>query len=211
MKAVSRWIGLVVLAAIALQLFFDVPGNADYDGRVVDARAPRVIWWDGLNLGKMPGLDALRGLGVATVRFGWRNDGNLTDEVKGRIVIESDLTGKDVARLTLEPKSVLRGATRGFEDTWSKDIPMFGRFTPTIEVTGSNGNTKSVELDSIWVIPSWWYLLALTLAIAIPLGMRRRSKRRFRELEARVAAAEAHSAGESGDQAWDDEDGSELH
>lgn len=198
--------------AVALQVFFDVPGNADYDGRVVDARAPGVVWWDGLDLGKLPVLDRLRGLGVATTRFGWRNDGNLSDDVGGTLVISSDLTGKEVARIEVNKRLVLRGSTRSFDVTWSKDIPMFGRFTPTLEMTGGDGKTRKVELDPIWVIPSWWYLLALAVAIGIPLWMRRRSKRRYRELVERAEAAESRAAGGHEGEDWhDDEAWSDPH
>lgn len=192
--------------SIALQVFFDVPGNADYDGRVVDERVPGVVWWDGLDLGDLPVLDKLRGLGIATIRFGWRNDGNLSDDVSGTLVVTSDLTGKEVARIKVDKRLVLRGSTRSFDVTWSKDIPMFGRFTPTLEMTGSDGTKRTVELDSIWVIPSWWYLLALGLAIGIPLWLRRRSKRRYNELVERVEAAESRAADAGADEDWDSDE-----
>ena len=189
--------------AVAIQLFFDVTGNLRQEGTIARVDAPRVIWWDGLDLGKVPVLDDLRGLGVASVEFDWKNTGNRSDDIGGALVIESDLSGKDVATITFDDRVVLRGATREFRVTWSRDIPFFGRFTPTVKVVDSAGRAHVRELDPIWVIPSWWYLLALALAIALPVWWRRRSRERYRALLARVEAAEARAADETLDD-WDD-------
>lgn len=178
------------VSSVALQIFFDVPGNVDVGGRIVDARAPRVVWWDGLDLARIDFLEDLRGLGVATIRFGWRNEGNLTDSIDGRVAIESSLGGRTVADLPLDGAVVLRGSSREFVTTWSNDIPFIGRFTPTVEVTDSSGTVHREKLDPIWVIPSWWYLLALALAVGIPIWSKVRSRRRYRALLARVEAAE---------------------
>jgi hypothetical protein len=83
---------------------------------------------------------------------------------------------------------------------------MFGRFTPTLEMRSSNGATRSVEMDPIWVIPSWWYMLALGVAVAVPLGMRRRSKRRYESLLARLEAAEGRTRADSDADSWNDGD-----
>ena len=194
------------IPSVGVQIFFDVAGNADHTGEIVDARAPRVVWWDGPDLGRIPVLDKLRGLGVATVRYSWRNDGNLSSRVDGTVSLTSDLGGRKVAQLDPSGGVVLRGAERQFEATWNQDIPFFGRFTPVLEVQGSGGVTDRVELDPIWVIPSWWYLLALVLAIALPLWWRRRSKRRYADLLARVEAAEARGADGDSDDEWDERD-----
>jgi len=160
----------------------------------VDTRAPRVVWWDGLDLGDLPILDDLRGLGIGTVRFGWENSGNYSDEVDSTVVLESSLTGKEVARLDVEDAIVLRGSTRSFATSWFDYIPLVGRFEPTIEVQRSNGESVTKKLPAIWVIPSWWYIIALLLAIALPVWWRRRSGRRYRELETRLAASEARQS-----------------
>jgi hypothetical protein len=176
--------------SVVSQLFIDIPGERTTGGRLVDPRQPGVIWWDGLDVARVPVLDELRGLGVATMRFGWQNTGTVTDQVDGVIRIESSLGGREVAKLPLTEGVVLRGTTRDFAATWSEDIPLVGRFVPTVELTDSAGETYTVELDPIWVIPSWWYLLALVLAVGIPLWIRRRNRRRYRELLERVEAAE---------------------
>lgn len=196
--------------AVAVQLFFDIPGDAGRSGKIEDARMPRVIWWDGLDLGRFPVLDRLRGAGIATARFRWRNTGEYTDELAGSMRVRSDLSKHQVVSIPIGEQVVLRGSGRTFEATWKRDIPMLGRFTPTIELTGRNGTTVDLELDPVWVIPSWWYLLALVLAVAIPLWMRRRSKRRYRDLVERLEAAEARADGdeawESDADAWNDHD-----
>lgn len=201
--------GAVVQSApeVASQVFFDVPGGVRQTGRIEDARGPRFVWWDGFDIGTLPLLERLRGLGVATVRYDWQNRSDFSEDVRGRVVIESDLTGRDVARLEVDSAIVLRGSERSFRATWSRGIPLLGRFTPTVEVTSETGETVRRELDPIWVIPSWWYLLALVLAIAIPVALRRRSRRRMDALFARVEAAEARSAAheDEDEDRWDED------
>jgi len=194
-----------ITPSVAVQLFLDVPGDFVSGGEITEVRSPRVIWWDGLDLGRFPVLDDLRGQGIAPIRFKWRNKGSLTDSVSGGVAFESSLGGREVEDLPISPLVVLRDSSRPFEVTWSRDIPLVGRFTPTVRIATSDGRTITQKLPAIWVIPSWWYLLLLTLAISLPLALRRRSKRRYRELEARVASAENRV--ETSDSEWDDDDG----
>jgi hypothetical protein len=182
-----------ITPAVVVQVFFDVPGDITRGGRFEDVRSPRIVWWDGFEVGTIPELRRLRGSGVAPIRFGWSNDGSLSDEIGGAVKIESSLGGKEVARIRVPSRIVLRDATRQYETYWSKDIPFIGRFTPTLVMTDATGKEHTKQLDPIWVIPSWWYLLALVLAVGIPLWIRRRSKRRYRELLERVEAAEQRS------------------
>jgi hypothetical protein len=179
------------IPAIASQLFFDIPGDAVRRGEVVDIRSPRVIWWDGLGAGDLPILDRLRGLGIATVRFSWHNTGAFTSEIGGRVELRSDLSRRVVERLSVEREVVIAGARRQYEVTWRDNIPLLGRFTPVLEVEGESGRTERHELQPIWVIPAWWYLLAVAVAIAIPIWLRHRSRQRYYELLARLEAAEA--------------------
>lgn len=191
------------IPSIAAQLFFDIPGDASREGTVTKIDSPRVIWWDGLDLGNVPVLDDLRGLGVAPIRFTFRNTGDFTSDVGGAVVIRSDLAGRQVASLPVTNAVVLRGAERRFSVTWSRDIPLVGRFTPVLEVRTEAGDVDRYELKPIWVIPAWWYLALLMLAIGLPLWWRRRSRRRYEELLARVEAAESRA---SHDEEWADGD-----
>lgn len=189
--------------SVVVQVFFDVPGDITESGKLEDVRSPRLVWWDGFDLGDIPILERLRGSGIATARYRWKNTGSITDAVSATLTIESSLGGKDVARIQLPERVVLRDASRPFEVTWSKDIPFVGRFEPTLEVTRANGEVVTRELPAIWVIPSWWYLVVLAIALAFPLWWRRRSKRRYAALLERVEAAEARSDQGSGDD-WDE-------
>ncbi len=182
-----------VSSAVVVQVFFDVPGDITEGGEIIDVRSPRVVWWDGFDLGKIPVLERVRSAGIAPIRWKWRNTGSVSDEPGGSVEITSTLGGREVTTLDVPKRLVMRDSARSFEATWSKDIPFVGRFRPTIVVTDARGRTHTQQLDPIWVIPSWWYLLALVLAIAIPVWLRRRSKRRYRELLARVDAAEARA------------------
>ncbi|MCW2927968.1 MAG: hypothetical protein JWM86_1936 [Thermoleophilia bacterium] len=194
-----------VSPAIVVQVFFDVQGDLKRSGRVAKLRSPRVIWWDGLGIDRVGFLGKLRGPGIAPVRFQWVNDGSVTDQVSGSLRIESSLGGKDVTRIPVPQRIILRGSSREMEATWSNEIPFLGRFTPTLEITGSDGKLHTKELPAIWVIPSWYYLLALVIAFAIPISMRRRSRRRYRELVARLEAAEGRGSvdGDYADEDWD--------
>ncbi|MCW2956821.1 MAG: hypothetical protein JWO69_1690, partial [Thermoleophilia bacterium] len=80
---------------------------------------------------------------------------------------------------------------------------MVGRFTAVIEMRGSDGSTEKHELPAIWVVPAWWYLVLVLAAFAVPLALRRRSRRRYDELMARVEAAEARSGGAEPADEWD--------
>lgn len=197
---------VVPVPAVTVQLFFDVPGDGTRGGNINNARAPRVVWWDGLNIDTVPVLDRLRGIGFAPVRFDWRNGGAFTDTVNGTVTISSSLSGKVVERIEVPEKVVLRGTERDFVANWQRNIPLVGRFTAVIEMRGSDGSIVKHELPAIWVIPAWWYFLLLAAALAIPIALRKRSSRRYSELVARVEAAEAR-AGESDpdEHAWDDE------
>ncbi len=191
------------IPSIASQLFFDIPGDADRDGEIRNIRSPRVIWWDGIDVGDLPVFERFRGLGIATIRFSWRNTGGFTSDVQGRLDIKSDLSGKVVTSIPIPDSVVLARSERDFEATWKNDIPLIGRFTPVLEVTGESGRVERFELKPIWVIPAWWYLVALALAIVIPLAIRGRSRRRYRTLLERVEAAEART-GEGELEDWDD-------
>jgi hypothetical protein len=196
-----------VRRSVAVQIFLDIPGDVTRGGKVTDVRSPRVVWWDGLGGGDLPVLKRLRGLGIAPIRFTWKNTGSFTDKIGGKVKIESDLGGKDVASLDFPDTAVLRSSERDFETTWSKDIPFIGRFTPTIEVIGSDGRTVTTELDPIWVIPAWWYFALLALAIGLPIWWRRRSQRKLDALYARLEAAESRADGDgfgADDAEWDE-------
>jgi hypothetical protein len=196
------------IPSVASQLFFDIPGDAVRRGAVTDIKSPRVIWWDGLGMGDLPVLDRLRGLGVATIHFTWNNEGDFTSDIGGSLNITSDLSDRSVTKIPVVQSVVLAGSERDFDVTWKRDIPLLGRFTPVLEVRGDSGKVERHELEPIWVIPSWWYLVLLALAIGLPLWWRRRSAQRYEELLARVEAGESRTAGDDFDEdAWDqDED-----
>lgn len=193
-----------ITPSVVVQVFFDVPGDITDGGHVQKVRSPRVVWWDGLSIGDVPGLDRLRGQGIAPVRFEWSNDGSVTDTISGSLKLESSLGGRDVASIDIPERVVLRDSDRPITVTWSKDIPFIGRFEPTLVLKRANGEVVEKELPAIWVIPSWWYFVLLAIAIALPLWWRRRSRRRYDELLARVEAAEASGGRDADDEDWDE-------
>lgn len=192
---------VVAVPAVAVQVFFDVPGDASRGGALRNVRVPHVVWWDGLRVGRVALLRKLRGLGIATVRFDWENHGSYSAGIKADVVIRSSLSGKIVKRIDVPERLVLRGSTQGFEATWANGIPMVGRFTPTLEVTERGKAVTTRQLHTIWVIPSWLYLAALLVALALPIWLKIRQRRRIDELYERLEAAEmrARAGGELDD------------
>lgn len=198
--------GVGSIGGVAIQILFTIPGETKVGGHVTEVRSPRLLWWDGLRLGRVPVLDKLRGLRIAPIRFTWVNDGSTSDAITGRIVIRSSLTGHVVERVDL-PRStqlVLRGSSRKFEATWADNIPLVGRFRPTIELTRHDGTKVNKELPAIWVIPSWWYVVGVLVAVVLPSWLWYRSRQRYWDLVARVDAAEGRNDVEYGDD-YDDE------
>ena len=64
---------------------------------------------------------------------------------------------------------------------WS-DPPLVGWFRPELVVVGGEGSGVRVTrpLDNVYVIPPWWMLLALVVAIWLPIRSLRKRRRRMR-------------------------------
>lgn len=181
--------------SLVTQIFLNIAGSASHSGHVAGVTAPHVIWWDGAKLADVGVLGRLRGMGIAPVHFSWDNEGAYTDVIGGDLVIRSSLGGKVVQRIAIDERAVLRGSSRRFDATWAHGIPIIGRFEPTIEVRDGNGEMVKHRLAAIWVIPAWWYLVATALAIALPVWLKIRQRRRIDELYERLEAAEMRAQG----------------
>jgi hypothetical protein len=181
--------------SVSVQLFFTIPGDAKPEGRIKSADGPSMVWRD---RDTYISIDAL-----------YENTGNVTDEVAASVGFEAALFGKDVERIGAAGGQgvVLRDSVREFRFLWN-DPPWIGRFTPVVHVESTAGKPKKLELDPVWVIPSWKYILLTLLALALPIAWRVRERRRFRRLEEAVYAAhERLGEHPDGDQdEWSDED-----
>jgi hypothetical protein len=177
--------GASVSGGVGVQLFFTIPGDRIYDGEIERAESTSFVWRD-------------RGTYVPlTARY--RNTGNVTDVVTGRVGLES-LFGKDVGLARGDRQTVLRGGVREYRFLWA-DPPWLGRFTPKVEFVGETGKTVSRELPPVWIIPSWKYILAALLAIILPIAWRIRERRKVRLLREELARARDVAAADSDD--WD--------
>ncbi|MCW2949702.1 MAG: hypothetical protein JWN41_715, partial [Thermoleophilia bacterium] len=80
---------------------------------------------------------------------------------------------------------------------WS-DPPLIGRFQPKLRVVGGSGSGVEISrtLPAVWVVPPWWVVVALVLALMLPVArwMRRRRSQAGRAL--RAAAARTRVEGE---------------
>ncbi len=178
--------GATLSAAIAVQVFINVPGTRVLAGEIFRTSAPRVVLRS-------------RSERYAGIRASYRNTGNVTDVVAGKVQVNS-MFGNRVTVLPMKPGVVLRGGSREFRALWA-DTPWIGRFTPRVELTREDGTIVRKTLPSIWVAPSYPYLFALVGAIAIPLAWRWRDRRRTR-------AWAAHSEAQSEDDVdpmWDED------
>lgn len=160
-------------ASVALQVFLTVAGEQVVGGKIVRAEAPRL-------------LQRKQGSYV-TYRVRYRNTGNVTDEVGGSVRVRSVL-GRTVKRLPLKQGIVLRGSEREYRAIWT-DPPWIGRFSPKVTMVGKNGRKQTMELPAVWVIPPWYYLVGLLVALVVPLVAWWVRRRRY--LQALLAEMEA--------------------
>ncbi|MCW2972954.1 MAG: hypothetical protein JWN72_1227 [Thermoleophilia bacterium] len=178
-------------AAPASQVIFDVTGDTTPNAKVRSVDAPRVVWG-----GSAPEF---------TVRV--KNTGTTQLQLDSRVTL-SPFWGAAGRQLDAQVQPALPEGERVFRMRWS-DPPLFGWFEPKLLVVGGAGSDVKLErtLPTVWVLPPWWMLALLVLAIALPLTVivrRRRSghgqavrsaKAHARiEHERRVSAAKARAA-----------------
>ncbi|MCW2962061.1 MAG: hypothetical protein JWM90_2448 [Thermoleophilia bacterium] len=138
-----------------------VPGEAVSNARVRKISAPRVIW----------------GGGRQEFRVLVENRGDTDLRLDAEVDLSAFLGS---AGRTLETKvqPVLPDGRRELVLRW-EDPPLLGWFQPTLVVVGGKGTGVRItnELATIWVLPPWWLIAALVLALGIP-GVARHRRRR---------------------------------
>ena len=135
-----------------LQILLTVPGDAQNDLKFLSAKTR-----DSFHVGD-----------TSFVSYGlrYRNDGNVTEHVSGKVVIES-LFGNTVKSIDLGERLLIRGATGSDRVVWS-NVPFFGVFSATAEIKGDDGKIQRREMGRVVILPPWWVLALIAAALIIP-------------------------------------------
>lgn len=162
-------------AAPASQVIFDVTGDTRPNAKVRSFDAPRVVW------------------GGASPEFAVRvaNTGTTQLQLDARVTL-SPFWGAAGRQLDTDVQPALPGGERILRMHWS-DPPLLGRFEPKLQVVGGAGSGVKIErtLPTVWVLPPWWMLVLLVLAIALPVAATVRRSRSGRSRAVRSAQARA--------------------
>lgn len=192
----ARGARVIVHADVSSQLVIRVPGDALSNARLRVLDAPRFIW------GGRPTQF------VARVE----NRGDTDLLIDGQVELAAFL---GTASRTLEASGPRHGqltlpdGVREVRMRWS-DTPLIGWFKPELVVVGGKGSGVRItkELPAVLILPPWWLILLVALAIALPFHARRRrrgapgrrasrrakAKRRVQERIRRAARRRANEA-----------------
>lgn len=150
-----------------------VPGEAPASAKLVSHEAPRLVWRD-----EEPTFEAIV-----------ENDGQTLLKLEAATELSS--FGAFATRtLRSAERPTLPGGRRALAMRWS-DRPWIGWFTPRLVVVGGEGSGVRVEkqLPTVFVLPPWWVLVLLLVAVAIPVRAGVQRRRRIRDHRARLRAA----------------------
>ena len=173
-------------AGVASEVVINVTGDVTADARIQSIDAPRLV-----TSGERP---------VFAVRVEDTGNTQLRFDAETSL---SPFWGAAGRVLRADAQDALPQGVRVLRMQWG-DPPLIGWYRPHLTVVGGDGSGVRItrELPIVWVIPPWWILLALVVAIALPVRhvMRRRrsraerSRRRGRarsRVEERLRIAEA--------------------
>lgn len=142
-----------------------VPGEAAARARIASTDGPRIVW----------------GGGRPTFRAQVENVGETDLVIDAQVELEAFLGSAGRTLSAAGPEDgypTLPGGLRVLRMEWG-DPPLFGWFRPTLVVVGGEGSGVRVtkRLDTVYVLPPWWLVVLLVLAIWLPVRtIRRRSK-----------------------------------
>jgi hypothetical protein len=127
----------------------------------------------------------------------WDNTGNVTDAVSGRLTVES-IFGNSAFTAKFSPAElVARDGSREFDTSWD-NTPWIGLFHPRIELVGRDGKKHVRSFPWILILPPWYYILAVVVAILFPIWRWWSNRRKWNRLVAALSG--------DGDDEWDDDD-----
>lgn len=160
-------------ANLASTFVIVVPGAATSSAKLVSHDSPRFVWGS-----DEPAFGAVV-----------ENDGDTLLKLEAATELSS--FGAFASRtLKSQERPTLPGGRRELRMEWS-DRPWIGWFTPRMVVVGGEGTGVRVEeqLPTVFVLPPWWVLVLLLVAIAIPIRAGAQRRRRIRQHHARLNAA----------------------
>ena len=119
------------------------------------------------------------GIRFVTYEVTFANDGNVNEHVSGSVDVRS-MFGNKVRSIPIKRMIVLRGSKRTVRAVWT-GIPMFGQFSGDVS---ARSDTKRLHhtLPAVTVLPPWWWLAIMGVALLIPIAYvihRKRSWRRY--------------------------------
>ncbi len=151
-----------IVASIAV---FTVSGDARANARIRGASGPRLVW-----SGDRP-----------TFRVDVENSGEVVLQIDSQVELNAFLGS---AGRTLgdggddEGIETLPGGRRSLTMRWS-DPPLLGWYQPKLVVVGGEGTGVRItkRLDTVYVLPPWWLILIVAIAIWLPVRSIRKRRR----------------------------------
>ncbi len=155
----------------------NLPGEAVAEARLRSVDAPRWVWG-----GDRP-----------TFRARVENVGDTELTIDGKVDLDAFVL---TASRTLDAagpergQPTLPGGVRDVKMRWT-DPPLLGWFQPELVIVGGKGSNVRIakDLDTVYVLPPWWLVLLVAIAIWLPLRARRRRSRDPEARELRSARA----------------------
>jgi hypothetical protein len=135
-----------------MQILLTVPGAVTQKLTLLDAQT----------------RDAFHVGSTSFVTYGarYKNDGTVSDHVKGKVVVTS-IFGNKAEELPIKERTLIRGATGSSRLVWS-DPPAFGIFTSKLELQGDDGKVITKDLGRVILLPPWWLIALIVALIVIP-------------------------------------------
>ena len=144
--------GVAIKIVSLMQVLLTVPGDTKHDLVFLDAETR-----DSFHFGDT---------GFVSYGLRYRNDGNVSDHVKGKVVVTS-LFGNTVKTIDLGERALIRGATGTDRAVWT-GLPKFGVFSATAEIKGDDGKVQKKDMGRVVLLPPWWVLALIAAALIIP-------------------------------------------
>jgi hypothetical protein len=150
---------LGVSAEAAVPLLITVPGAVRTRARIVSMHAARFV----------------RSRQSWPVQVLVENTGRVHVAPRGNLRVTS-LLGNEVARIQVQPRTLLPGARDRTTVTW-KRTPWIGRYRVETRLSWNGASGPVSKTLTLWVMPPWWtWLLGACVLAAIVFGVARRRR-----------------------------------
>ncbi|MCW2921994.1 MAG: hypothetical protein JWL76_1868 [Thermoleophilia bacterium] len=141
-----------------------LPGTAVAEARLRSLASPRWVWG-----GARP-----------TFRARVANVGDTELTIDGKVDLDAFVLTASRTLNAAGPEKgqpTLPGGVRDVKMRWS-DPPLLGWFRPELVIVGGKGSDVRItkHLDTVYVLPPWWLVLIVAVAIWLPLRARRRRR-----------------------------------